>query len=160
MPRTHVLDRALQTSGKGPLMATVVIAAIGLLLLIWFVSPTERKRRSAMGELEIGADSARVHRLLGAPVRCSAAQVARMRAGFPTDWPAPAVESVSARLAGATAQRWVYPINLRKRIGCGAADGHTEVGIGKNGRVLWFIPVTGRTPIQMPDEYMPSADAS
>jgi hypothetical protein len=160
MPRTSVIDRALHTSGKGPLIATIVIGVVGLLLLLWFVSPTERKRRAVMGELEIGADSSRVVRLLGAPVRCSSATVARMRAGFPTDWPAPAVESVSGRLAQATAQRWVYAINRRKRLGCGAAEGHTEVGVGKDGRVLWFIPVTGRTPIKMPDDYMPSADAS
>jgi hypothetical protein len=60
----------------------------------------------------------------------------------------------------ATRERWVYPVNPRERIGCNAAAGHTEIGVDAQGRVLWSVDVTGRTPIRLPDDYTPSGAGS
>jgi hypothetical protein len=69
MYRSRV-DRVLHTHGRGPWIASGIIAALGLVLLVWLISPTERKRRSVMADVAIGSDTAGVVRLLGPPVRC------------------------------------------------------------------------------------------
>ena len=157
MSRNRAVERALQNN-RGPLIATVVIVALGLIVLAWVVSPTERKRRSLMGRVEVGDDTAQVVQLLGDPVRCGAPSAELVRGGLPRDWPPPAVGSTIDRLEQETTQRWVYPINPRRRIPCETDEEHTEVGIDRDGRVLWFIAVTGRTGIALPESYSPSGE--
>ncbi len=43
----------------------------------------------------------------------------------------------------ATTQRWVYPNNHPKRQPCNTRQGLSEIGVGADGRVLWYITVTG-----------------
>jgi hypothetical protein len=160
MARTRAVDRVLHKQGRGPWFATGAIAVLGVVLLLWFVSPTERKRRSTMSRVPIGADTAEVLRLLGQPVRCPPKSTEQVRAAFPTDWPPRQVETAVSRMDFATRQRWVYPINLRGRVECDASERHTEIGIDESGRVLWSVPITGRTPIRLPDDYTPSGAGS
>ena len=159
MARSRTVDRALDTHGRGTWVATGVIVVLGLALVAWLVSPTERKRRSVVDGLEIGSDSSEVLRALGAPVRCGPAPLERFREGFPSDWPRPVTELAAADLSARTAQRWIYAVNPRDRIACDSRDAHTEVGIGADGRVLWHIAITGRTPIETPAAYTPSGES-
>jgi len=159
MARSRV-DRVLHTHGRGPWIASAVVAALGVIVLVWFFSPTERRRRTAMLDVAIGADTAEVVRLLGQPVRCPPKATEQIRAAFPTDWPPRLVETALSRIDYATRQRWVYAINSRKRLGCGAREAHTEIGIGADGRVLWSVDVTGRTAIRLPEEYTPAGAGS
>ena len=89
MARTRAVERALQTHGRGPWYATAGVVAVGLILLAWLISPTERKRRSVVEDLAIGTDSAVVIRALGQPVRCAPGGLELFRSSFPTDWPRP-----------------------------------------------------------------------
>lgn len=159
MPRNRI-DKALNTSGRGPWIATGVVFLLGVLVLAWVISPTERKRRAIVEDLELGDDSLQVLTALGTPVRCPPRSADVIRGGFPGDWPAPAIESALERMQEETAQRWIYAINPRKRLPCSTEKAHTEIGIGKDGRVLWYIPVTGRTSIELPEDYTPSSAAS
>ena len=160
MARKHAVDRVLNTHGRGPKIASGVIGVLGAIVLLWFFSPTERRRRSTMEDVAIGADTTEVIRLLGTPVRCSPKATQQIRASFPTDWPPRLVETALSRMDYSTQQRWVYPIRARRRAGCNAREGHTEIGVGKDGRILWSVDVTGRTPIRLPDDYTPSGAGS
>lgn len=158
--RAVAVDRALDTHGRGPLIATGVIVALGLLVLVWLVSPTERKRRALVDGLAIGTDSTVVLRELGQPVRCEPGDMENFRAGFPADWPRPVTELAMADIGAKTAERWVYAINLRDRLPCDSDEEHTEIGIGADGRVLWHIAVTGKTVVELPEAYTPSGGQS
>ena len=160
MARKRAVDRALHTHGRGPLIATGVIAVLGVILLVWFLSPTERRRRSVMQEVAIGADTTEVARLLGAPVRCPHGSTEQLRRSFPEDWSARAVETALSRMDFGTRERWLYGINPRRPIGCDATEEHTEIGVGVDGRVLWTIDITGQTPIRLPETYTPSGTGS
>ena len=160
MARNRAVDRALNTTGRGPLIATAVIVALGVILVAWLISPTERKRRSLLEELAIGTDTAAVIRSLGDPVRCAPGELERFREGFPTDWPRPVTELAIADIGARTAQRWIYAINLRTRLRCDSDEAHTEIGIGSDGRVLWHIAVTGETTVEVPEAYTPSGGES
>ena len=160
MPRKRAVDRVLQTHGRGPWIASGVIALLGAVLLVWFLSPTERRRRSVMEDVAIGADTAEVVRLLGAPMRCPPEAPEQVRTSFPEDWPPRAVETALSRMDFGTRQRWVYGVNLRRRLGCDTTEPHTEIGVGVDGRVLWTVDLTGRTPIRLPEDYTPSGAGS
>lgn len=156
--RAVAVDRALDTHGRGPWIATGVIIALGLLLLVWLISPTERKRRSVVEDLAIGTDSAVVLRELGEPVRCAAGDMRHFRSAFPADWPRPVTELAAADLGARTAERWVYAINPRTRIPCDSDEEHTEIGIDSEGRVLWHVALTGKTAVVLPEAYTPSGE--
>lgn len=155
MPRIYAIDRALDRTGRGPRVAAGIILLLGLIVVAWSFSSTQWKRRVIMRRLDFGDDTTRVVGLLGPPVRCPRATEA-IRDGVPKDWPPPVVESTTQSLSEATAQRWIYAINLKTRPPCGTRRGHTEIGVDSAGRMLWYISVTGRTPIRVPDEYTPS----
>ena len=158
--RAVAVDRALDTHGRGPWIATGVIVALGVVLLAWLISPTERRRRSQLDELAIGTDTAVVVQQLGEPVRCAPGSLERFREGFPTDWPRPITELAIADISARTRQRWVYALSLRTRLPCDSDEEHTEIGIDGEGRVLWHIAVTGKTPIELPQAYTPSGGDS
>ena len=160
MARTRAVDRVLNTHGRGPWIASGVMIALGIVLIVWFLSPSERRRRSVMEEVAIGADTAQVLRLLGDPVRCPPKATETVRTSFPEDWPPRLVETALSRMDFGTRERWVYAIGLRKRLGCNASEPHTEIGIGVDGRVLWTIDITGRTSIRVPEDYAPSGAGS
>ena len=134
---------------------SAAVLLVGLLVVIWAASPGERRRRGVMEDVVPGDTAAVVVGLLGEPAaRCSG--VAHLRDAFPPGWPTAAVQTALQRLEAETAERWVYPVG-RGTPDCAPADGRTEVGIDGRGRVLWTIPVTGRTPVRLPADMTPAA---
>src|SRR5688572_4521499 len=115
MARTHAIDRVLNTHGRGPWIASGVMVALGVIVVVWLLSPSERKRREVMEGVAIGADTAEVLRVLGAPVRCPPKATEQIRTSFPEDWPPRLVETALSRMDFGTRERWVYAISLRKR---------------------------------------------
>lgn len=157
-PRNRRLDEALQTPKRGIWIATGIIVVLGILVLVWAVSPTERRRRSVMGDLELNDPASRVTELMGAPgARCPGSSVAHLARSFPPGWPASATEAALQEMGEETRERWVYPISLRRTASCAPRDGQTEIGVGRDGRVLWYVVVVGKTPLQLPDTYSPAA---
>jgi hypothetical protein len=128
---------------------------VGLgLLVIWMVLFTgDRGRERAVGRIAIGADSAAVASALGPPPgSCGRGSLEHLRDHFPTDLPGATVESTMDRLNRETARRWVYPRRGRDG-GCGAGRGATEIGLDREGRVLWYVPLTGTSPLVLPDTW-------
>ena len=137
----------------------MVIVLLGLVVLVWVFSPTERQRRAEMDDLAVGADSTEVLRLLGAaPTRCAPTLPPTLRSGLPEDLPPATVENVLGRMQEETRERWLYPISFRRSLACGAREAHTELGIGDDGRVLWYVAITGKTPLELPEHYIPVGD--
>ena len=155
--RTRRIDNALQTQKRAMWTATALVLLVGVLVLVWVVSPAERRRRGAMDGLDVGDPASRLVQLLGEPAaRCPAGDLAQLRGAFPPGWPGASVESALGTLAAATAERWVYPIG-RGSSDCAPLDGRTEVGVDAERRVLWYVTVTGKTPVQLPPEVSPAS---
>lgn len=152
-PRNRHVDHALRVTPKGARRASAAILGLGLLVL-WVVLFTgDRGRERNAGKIAVGADSARVAAALGPPGRaCATGALENLRDHFPPDLPRATVESTLDRLRRETARRWVYP-RRGEEPGCAARPGTTEVGIGRDGRVLWYVPVTGRTPLVLPEAW-------
>ena len=118
----------------------------------------ERRRERRVAALRLMADSATVRSLLGRPgATCATGGLEHLGRRFPTGTPPAAVEELVDRLQRETAQRWVYPLDEEERVGCVPPDGATEVGIDRRGKVLWYVPVTARVAIVVPEGYLPSA---
>jgi hypothetical protein len=140
--------------------ATAAVLVVGLLILAWAVSPTERRRLSVVARLEVGDSVSRVVELLGDPAaRCPGGQVGHLQRSFPEGWPTAATETALAQLARETRERWVYPVGRGAHAGCAPRRGQTEVGVGSDGRVRWLIANTGKTPVRLPAEYAPGNPA-
>jgi len=129
-------------------MVSAVILALGAVIVLAIMfSPGRRRERAAAG-LMIGDDSARVAaRLGGNPTRCPAGQLDHLFERFPGGIPRPTREEALAMMRRETGARWIYP----GRGGCTPQGGDAEVGLGRDGRVLWVVPATGRTPLVYPD---------
>ena len=137
----------------------MVIVLLGLVALVWVVSPTERRRRGLVENLEVGDSSTQVVQTLGSPsARCPGQELSHLQETFPPGWPAAAVQTTLQELGEQTRERWVYPMNPRRAAGCTPSDGQTEIGVDAEGRVLWIVGVVGKTPLQLPEDYAP-ADA-
>lgn len=157
MARNQRMDRALDPPKRGIWIATGLVMAGGLLVLLWAVSPAELGRRRALEALELGDTTARVVAYLGeAPARCPIASLAHLRETFPPGWPAASVNRAVQALETRTRERWVYPLSSRSAAGCQPRDGQTEIGVSAAGRVLWYVAVTGKTPLRLPDEISPA----
>ena len=144
----------MRVSPKGARRVTAVIVALGLLVLLWVVLFTgDRGRERNAGKIALGADSAQVAGVLGPPASaCATGSLEHLRDHFPTDIPGATLESTLERLRRETARRWVYPRN-GEAAACTAAAGATEVGVGHDGRVLWYVPVTGRSALVLPETW-------
>jgi hypothetical protein len=134
-----------------------VVLLAGLVALIWMTSPAERRRRETMERLELGDSASRVVALLGEPpARCPGSGLDHLKASFPPGWPEVAAVGALESLGARTAERWVYPLSLRRVAGCEPADGQTEIGIGADGTILWYIALAGKTPLRLPEEIAPA----
>jgi hypothetical protein len=69
---------------------------------------------------------------------------------FPGGTPRLTRDAVQERLRLETARRWIYPADAG-RTGCTPHRGDVEIGFGRDGRVLWLVPVTGRETVVIPD---------
>lgn len=142
---------------------TAAIVVLGLLALVWGLASTERRRARETKRLEVGMGAAQVVQVMGEPpVTCPVGTLAHLRDRFPVGTPAVAAEQVVARLQRETAERWVYPLKRGggAPAGCTPGEGSTEVGLDRNRRVLWYVPVTGRRPLEVPEAYYPSASGN
>jgi hypothetical protein len=133
------------------------VVLVGALALIWVVSPTERKRRDLVERLEPGDSTPRVEELLGsAGTQCPVGTLAHLEKSFPTGWPGASTQTAIQALARRTAQRWVYPLSSRHHAGCTPADGVTELGVGSDGRIVWYVAITGKTSVTLPNDLTPA----
>lgn len=137
---------------------TGAVLLVGLVLLVWALASPERRRARLAHRLHVGDDTAQAVRLFGEPgARCATGSLEHLRDRFPIGTPRPAVEQSLTRMQAETVQRWVFPLKKGSRAGCVPARGGTEVGVDRSGRVRWFVPVTGRIPLVLPDDYQPAS---
>lgn len=119
--------------------------------MLWLALRGDPARKRALDAIAIGADSARVHAAFGAPARdCPAGSLEHLRRHLPEDTPPALVEGTLEDLRRRTARRWVYP-KKGQAASCTARADATEIGLDREGRVLWFVPVTGETPVELPE---------
>jgi hypothetical protein len=133
----------------------VVVVLLGAVVLLWSISPGERRREQVMERIRVGDEVARVEELLGPAQRCPVNGLAHLRTRFADEWPVAAVDVALQRLSRETAERWVYPVDARRPADCAGGEGNTEIGIGRDGRVLWYVTITGKTGLRLPDDYTP-----
>lgn len=158
LARNRNLDEALGASKRSIWIATGVILLLGAVLLLWLVSPTERSRRAEVERLELGDPMGRVAGILGPPgTRCSGRDLAHLAGSFPPGWTAPSIETTLQALGEETGERWIYPLDEDDEAGCGPADGQTEVGLDGAGRLLWYVAITGESPLELPERFAPAA---
>ena len=156
--RDRRVDQALRTRQRGVRRVTGLILLAGIAVVAFVLLSPERRRERRAGDLRLTADSASVRALLGTPgATCTTGGLEHLARRFPAGTPPATVEDVIARLQRETAQRWVYPLDEDDRVGCVPPEGATELGLDRQGRVLWYVPVTGRVALVVPEGYLPSA---
>ena len=135
-----------------------MILALGAILLLWLASPSERGRRSDMDDLAFGDPTERVASVLGPPAaRCAGDDLAHLSGSFPPGWPTPSVETTLQALGEETGERWIYPLDDDDPAGCAPVDGQTELGLDAEGRLLWYVTITGESPLELPARFAPAA---
>jgi hypothetical protein len=91
------------------------------------------------------------------PVRCPVGTLEQLRESFPDGWAPAAVDVALERLRSGTRERWIYSLDPDEPSRCEVAEeGRTEIGVGPDGRVLWYVAITGKTFLVLPEEYAPS----
>jgi hypothetical protein len=138
---------------------TALILLAGLGILVWGLSTPERRRARTMGKVQLGQEAEQVIRHLGKPgAVCPVGSLAHLQERFPTGTPPATAEQALARMQQETAERWIYPLKTKTgaKVGCTPRRGDTEIGLGRNRRVLWYVPVTGRRPVVAPDRILPA----
>lgn len=127
-------------------MVSAAIVVLGLLVLgAALVFSGGRKQQRAASQVLVGDDTTEVKQLLGAPPhRCPTSSLSHLATRFPGGIPRPTAEEIVAGLRVETAARWVYP----RGAGCVTGRGDTEIGIDRQGRVLWVVPVTDSEPLK------------
>jgi len=139
------VDNALRKHKRQSRIVSAVIVGLGLLVVAaGLLLNGGRKRESAAGRVMVGDDTTEVTALLGPPPhRCDPSSLAHLATRFDAGTPRPTIDETIADLRQATASRWVYP----RGAGCVTGDGDTEIGLDRNGRVLWIVPVTNKRPL-------------
>lgn len=138
---------------------TAVILLLGLAVLAWALATPERRRERTVGKLALNADTTQVRNMLGAPAAtCPTGSLDHLRERFPTGTPPATAEQALARMQAETAVRWIYPLKHKagEKVGCTPGNGATEVGLDRNGRVLWYVPTLGRRPLVAPERILPA----
>lgn len=137
----------------------MAIAAVGLLLLFWILSPGRRERTADVARLALGDSRERVTEVMGAPLaRCpGGGDLSHLAPGFPPGWPGASRATTLQTLGEETAERWVYPLRERSVIGCTPVDGQSEFGFDQRGRLLWYITFVGESPLRFSERFTPAA---
>jgi hypothetical protein len=154
--RDERLDRAIGRRRRGIWRATTAIVVVGVIALVWVWRSPERRRERVADRVGIGDDSAYVREALGVVGRrCPARELEHLRDRFASGLPPAALEYGMGRLHVETAERWVLPLE-GEPARCLPSAGSTEIGLDASGRVLWIVPVTGRTPLRLPAGLIPA----
>ena len=139
------VDQALRTNKNLSRMISIAIIVVGGLLIVagaFLFGGRRQEGRAA--RIAVGEDTTAVIRLLGEPPhRCQPSSLAHLGNQFPPNTPRPTVDEELARLRRGTVARWVYP----RGQGCVPDDGATEIGLDRQGRVLWVVPTRDKRPL-------------
>lgn len=159
--RDRTIDAALRVTPRRIRLATAAVIALGIAAFAWALfTSDDRARAREVRRLGPGVDTASVIRSLAAPPgRCPVGNLEHLRTRFPDDFAPAALDATLDRMREETAQRWVYPSGDASAR-CAPRDGDTEIGIGRDGRVLWLVPVTGRNAVRLPPAYSPNPGES
>ena len=151
-------NRAFRTKERGVWIATIAIVVIGLGAVAYLLGSAERRQVRAAGDVVIGGSLNSVTILLGEPAAtCPAgASLDHLRPSFPMGWAPAATEEALRRMEAETAQRLVYSVGQDDEAGCAMPGGATEIGVGRDGRVLWYVANTGATRIELAPRYAPA----
>ncbi|HET6228705.1 MAG TPA: hypothetical protein VFE05_01425 [Longimicrobiaceae bacterium] len=111
----------------------------------------DRRRERQVSHVALGADTSAVAAALGRPGRaCPTGSLDDLAEQFPGGTPPAQAESTLDRLRPQTARRWVYAPGSGAA-SCAPQKGATQFGLDPQGRVVWYVAVTGRTPVVFPD---------
>ena len=125
-------------------MVSAAIIAIGLLVVAGALLFGGSRREGKAAQLAVGDDSASVKQLMGPPPhRCEASSLAHLADQFAPGTPRPTIDEELNQLRRGTVSRWVYP----RGQGCVPDDGATEIGLDRQGRVLWVVPTYDKRPL-------------
>lgn len=147
---------------RGTRRVTAIIVLVGLGVLVWGLATPERRRARVVGKVALGNTTEQVARQLGRPAAvCPVGGLEHLQERFPTGTPPATAEQALARMQQETAERWIYPLETEAgaKAGCTPRQGDTEIGLDRNGRVLWYVPVTGRRPVVAPDRILPAGSS-
>lgn len=151
MPRSHTIDRALPGTKRVSRIISVAILLIGTLVLVWVFSPGERQRKAALDRLGVGFPADSVTALLGPPTDCPTDSLQHLQGSFPGGWAPRTATAALERMESETASRWVYPVDRRETGRCEGGDGQTEIGFDSSRQVLWYVAITGKTALRLPE---------
>jgi hypothetical protein len=153
--RDERLDRALRGRQRGIWLVTALIVIAGMAWLILANTNPERQRVQRVAQVELGADTVEVKRLLGEPDgRCPGGPPSQMRRSFPRGWPPAQVEEVLEQMREQTTHRWVY-LGRGRPDACAPGGGDTEIGLSADHRVLWYVAALDRSPARVSPELVP-----
>lgn len=136
-------------------VVSMAILVLGALVVLYVISPGERERRDVLDGIELGDPADSVAALLGEPLECPTASLQRLGPMLPSGWPTAAAGPAMERLTTETSAVWIYPVDESDRGSCAGADDQTEIGFDMDGRVLWYVAVTGKTALVLPPDYEP-----
>jgi hypothetical protein len=143
------IDQALKTHKARSRLLSLVILLLGLIVAAAILLSSGRRRERAANRIRLGDDSSAVVALLGAPAhRCPAGTLAHLVGRFPGGTPRVTIDASRGELREATAARWIYPDS--RRGSCAPNRGDVEVGLDRQGKVLWIVPVHGRKTLVLP----------
>lgn len=138
------VDQALRTHKRQSRMVSAAIILVGLLIVAASLLLGGRRREGRAAKLVVGDDTTAVVGLLGQPPhRCPPSNLAHLETQFPAGTPRPTIDEELNRLRRGTAARWVYP----RGQGCVPDDGAIEIGLDRQGRVLWVVPTRDKRPL-------------
>ncbi|HEX2204608.1 MAG TPA: hypothetical protein VHG91_14965 [Longimicrobium sp.] len=151
IPASNPIDRALQTDKGRSRAVSAGILLLGLLIAAAILLSGDRRRERAASKIQLGDDTTAVVSALGPPAaRCPPGQMTHLYDRFQGGTPRVARDAALARMRRETATRWIYPDD-RGRNDCTPHDGDAEIGLDRDGRVVWLVPVTGRKTLVLPD---------
>ena len=76
--------------------------------------------------------------------------MAHLNDRFQGGTPRVARDATLAWMRRETVARWIYPDD-GGRSGCTPRGGDAEIGLGRDGSVIWLVPITGRKTLVLPD---------
>jgi hypothetical protein len=152
----HHYDRSFREPQRAIRWITILILLLGAAAVIWAVSRPEARRERALRGLAVGDTATVVLQRLGTPHRCAVGTLDHLQGQFPGGWSAATQAAAVERLRTMTADRWLFPLD-RSGDPCAHPRRGTEMGLGRDRRVLWFVPLSGKHPLVLPESFEPGA---